>query len=231
MRNEVASMQCARQVIVLVIATLAVSRPAPATTVDFNSPGFTSLPYAENGLTFSTMPGTTSAGVANGRLVSGTNFTPIHIRATGIQPFDLLSLNIASLSRTWRIESSSGAVLPLSGPGTVDFSTQTGWSNIVFFDMIHNPAEANGSIGVNSLDYQIGANSLAGDFNVDQVVNVADYVVWRKTIGTQAGYNAWRSHFGSGSVASAGATVAEPTTLAMLIVTIAGTRLPRRRIA
>jgi hypothetical protein len=38
------------------------------------------LPYSENGLTFSTMPGTNSAYVANGHLGSGTNFIPIHIR-------------------------------------------------------------------------------------------------------------------------------------------------------
>ncbi len=37
---------------------------------------------------------------------------------------------------------------------------------------------------------------LEGDFNNDHVVDAADYVVWRKTEGIQAGYDAWRSHFG-----------------------------------
>ena len=35
--------------------------------------------------------------------------------------------------------------------------------------------------------------SLPGDFNNDGTVDAADYVVWRKTDGTQTGYNAWRA--------------------------------------
>ena len=38
--------------------------------------------------------------------------------------------------------------------------------------------------------------SLPGDFNHDGTVDAADYVVWRKTDGTQAEYNTWRTHFG-----------------------------------
>ena len=37
---------------------------------------------------------------------------------------------------------------------------------------------------------------LPGDFNNDGTVDAADYVVWRKSDGTPAGYNAWRTHFG-----------------------------------
>ena len=40
------------------------------------------------------------------------------------------------------------------------------------------------------------APSLPGDFNHDGTVDAADYVVWRKTDGTPAGYNTWRTHFG-----------------------------------
>jgi hypothetical protein len=39
--------------------------------------------------------------------------------------------------------------------------------------------------------------ALAGDYNSDGSVNVADYVVWRKTGGTQAQYNLWRANFGA----------------------------------
>jgi hypothetical protein len=35
-----------------------------------------------------------------------------------------------------------------------------------------------------------------GDFNRDGTVDAADYVVWRKTDNTQAGYNLWRANFG-----------------------------------
>jgi hypothetical protein len=68
------------------------------------------------------------------------------------------------------------------------------------------------------------------------VVDAADYIVWRKT-GTNGptGYVTWRTNFGepgaSGSVASANATVPEPTTLLMLIVAAAGWCLRQRRVA
>lgn len=66
---------------------------------------------------------------------------------------------------------------------------------------------------------------MAGDFSADGVVNTADYVMWRKSDGTQAGYNKWRANFGKtlGGGASAGtsqvsATVPEPTTLVQLVI-------------
>ena len=58
---------------------------------------------------------------------------------------------------------------------------------------------------------------LPGDFNGDNKVDAADYVVWRKTDGTQPGYDLWRTNFGrtSGSGASlmAGAAVPEHSTM------------------
>ena len=75
-------------------------------------------------------------------------------------------------------------------------------------------------------------NALPGDFNHDGTVDAADYVVWRKTDGTPAGYNTMAHQFrpaaGSGSVATANATVPEPATLVMLIVTAAGVSTRRR---
>jgi hypothetical protein len=76
------------------------------------------------------------------------------------------------------------------------------------------------------------APSLPGDFNNDGTVDAADYVVWRKTDGTPAGYNTWRTHFGepagSGAGDSANATVPEPATFVMLMVTAAGVSARRR---
>ena len=46
---------------------------------------------------------------------------------------------------------------------------------------------------------------LPGDFNNDGTVDAADYVVWRKNDGTQAGYDAWRAHFGASLGSGAGA--------------------------
>jgi hypothetical protein len=65
--------------------------------------------------------------------------------------------------------------------------------------------------------------SLLGDYNHNGVVDAADYVVWRKGLGTtytQADYDVWRAHFGqtagSGSGIAASA-VPEPCSLLLLL--------------
>jgi hypothetical protein len=40
-------------------------------------------------------------------------------------------------------------------------------------------------------------NTLMGDFDRDNDVDTADYIAWRKTDGSQAGYNLWRANFGN----------------------------------
>jgi hypothetical protein len=67
--------------------------------------------------------------------------------------------------------------------------------------------------------------AIAGDFNADGTVNAADYVVWRKGLGTtftQDDYNVWRTHFeqtaGSGVAATVNAAVPEPTSVLLLIM-------------
>ena len=52
---------------------------------------------------------------------------------------------------------------------------------------------------VNSTSVMLQAIGLAGDYNSNGVVDAADYVVWRKGLGTtytQADYDVWRAHFG-----------------------------------
>jgi hypothetical protein len=79
---------------------------------------------------------------------------------------------------------------------------------------------------------------LAGDYNNNGIVDAADYVVWRKGLGTiytQSDYNVWRANFGqtagSSSGATASAAVPEPTTLVLLMFTTTGCCLRRRRTA
>jgi hypothetical protein len=71
-----------------------------------------------------------------------------------------------------------------------------------------------------------------GDFDGDGDVDAADYVVWRKTDGTQPGYDEWRTNFGrtsgSGSALGAGA-VPEPSALILLVAAAAGIGCWRRR--
>jgi hypothetical protein len=66
---------------------------------------------------------------------------------------------------------------------------------------------------------------LPGDFNLNGVVDAADYVIWRNGLGTvytQADYNTWRTHFGqtSGSGTSLSAIgVPEPNVFSVLVIT------------
>jgi len=65
-----------------------------------------------------------------------------------------------------------------------------------------------------------------GDYNLDGLVNAADYVAWRKTDETPDGYDAWRTHFGESSgsggatlsFAEAPAGVPEPASAALLLI-------------
>jgi hypothetical protein len=82
----------------------------------------------------------------------------------------------------------------------------------------------------------------AGDFNQDGTVDAADYVVWRKTDGTQEGYDAWRANFGQTVVAGGSPAlmttgeppvtapaVPEPATLMIACVAASGIGAARRR--
>jgi uncharacterized membrane protein len=70
------------------------------------------------------------------------------------------------------------------------------------------------------------------DYNRDGTVDAADYVVWRKTDGSPAGYDTWRSQFGATVVSnlSAGdnAAIPEPATLTLMLAAAACVLLQRR---
>ncbi len=89
------------------------------------------------------------------------------------------------------------------------------------YRIIYNP----GSVQLVVADELTSAPT--GDFNGDFVVDAADYVAWRKGLGTiytQADYDAWRAHFNPAvpaNSASTTATAPEPTTVALLVLTIA----------
>jgi hypothetical protein len=69
---------------------------------------------------------------------------------------------------------------------------------------------------------QVIAAGLPGDYNQNGTVDAADYVVWRKTDGSQAGYDVWRTNFGrtAGSGSSLAAAVPEPQSLLLLLVAV-----------
>lgn len=91
-----------------------------------------------------------------------------------------------------------------------------------------------------SPDFRDGLNDLfpdvlAGDFNFNGVVDAADYVLWRKGLGTiytQADYNAWRANFGQaiGSGSFVNGSVPEPRSVVTLLVGILAMFNCRHRI-
>ncbi len=82
----------------------------------------------------------------------------------------------------------------------------------------------------------IGPASLAGDYNDDGKVDAADYVVWRNEIGTPAGYDMWRAHFGQSAGSGAAlpsaqplsAAVPEPGSLVLVAVLLGNVMMARR---
>ena len=88
-------------------------------------------------------------------------------------------------------------------------------------------------------DYQLPElmELLAGDFNADKSVDVADYQVWRDGLGTQytlTDYDDWKLNFGQPAAASqmsdsvASSNVPEPSSL-LLILSLAGCLAASRR--
>jgi hypothetical protein len=82
--------------------------------------------------------------------------------------------------------------------------------------------------------------ALSGDFNADDTIDAADYVVWRNRLGTtytQADYDTWRANFGRSAAGAAPAVagiagmfnpaIPEPPTLAFLPLVVASTYLRR----
>lgn len=78
---------------------------------------------------------------------------------------------------------------------------------------------------------------LPGDFDNSGVVDVADYGVWRKGLGTTytaSDYDVWRTHFGrtatgAGSSLDGLASVPEPASLTLTLLTAAAVAIARRR--
>jgi hypothetical protein len=88
------------------------------------------------------------------------------------------------------------------------------------FSVTYNYAA--GSRNVTLSNFMSGSSP--GDFNTDGKVDAADYAVWRKTDGSQAGYNAWRANFGrtagSGSSVADASAVPEPGSIGLLLVVL-----------
>jgi autotransporter-associated beta strand protein len=144
-----------------------------------------------------------------------------------------LRINQPSLANTADLYLSTGAFINLSfagGPDVVDS---------LFIDGVSQPAGIWGPVGsgapltspriVGTGRLEVTtfiAPPLAGDFNEDGVVDGADYVVWRNGLDVtyaQADYDVWRTNFGrkvgSGASNNPAATVPEPCSVVLLLLT------------
>jgi hypothetical protein len=102
-----------------------------------------------------------------------------------------------------------------------------------------------GNIGNVQIDAVIvSLVNLPGDYNLDNVVNAADYVVWRKNLGGatslpnddtagvgQDDFTRWRANFGKmlGSGSGAGSAIPEPDAAGLLVMSLVALLQSRRR--
>jgi autotransporter-associated beta strand protein len=110
------------------------------------------------------------------------------------------------------------------------------------FQTIGLPALTSGLMWNASQLYTTGTLrvNIAGDYNSNGIVDAADYVVWRKTIGQtgvglaadgnvnnqidQGDFDTWRAHLGQTAGSGASVTaIPEPPSIVLLIVTLAAT--------
>jgi hypothetical protein len=130
--------------------------------------------------------------------------------------------------------------LPLAGRGDLVPSMQTALNG-------SSPVATEGVRGAAFIHQFTFIPVTPGDYNRDATVDAADYVVWRKGLGTtytQADYDVWRANFGQ-TIGSSGVdplsrvpasadplpiAIPEPATLALLIMAIV-VHCARRRSA
>ncbi|HJQ78703.1 MAG TPA: PEP-CTERM sorting domain-containing protein, partial [Lacipirellulaceae bacterium] len=200
-----------------------------------------------NGTLNNNAGGTVSPGVGLGTLTvdvgyvqSGNSTLAIELGGTGPGQFDKLTaaiVNLGTSTATLNVSLVNGFVpqptdtfeiIRASGnlqsgsrfantPGDV-LTTPFGTFNATY-------NYAAGFRNVTLSNFMPGDPMLAGDFNEDGKVDAADYVVWRKTNGTEPGYNEWRTNFGrtsgSGASVEAAAAVPEPASIGLLLAMMA----------
>jgi hypothetical protein len=118
------------------------------------------------------------------------------------------------------------------GPVTAQFDNSSlGVRSVADNQIFYLKGYSNSEVGFYVADLP-GQTTLVGDFNKDGTVDAADYVVWRKGLGTtntEDDYNDWKANFGatlgSGSFATASfespeSAVPEPSSFLPLVLAV-----------
>jgi hypothetical protein len=136
------------------------------------------------------------------------------------------------------VDLGSGLFAPTAGNSFTILTATGGISGT--FDQLLLPGgfQWNVAYGANNVVLSVTAVGLAGDFNGDNKVDAADYVVWRNGPANMDDYVAWKTNFGAGMGSGAGVTtsvrnsaVPEPAGGVLLIVAAIWTRCSRFRCA
>jgi hypothetical protein len=178
----------------------------------------------------------------------------VELGGTGINDYDRMSLTgLAALDGTLNLSLIGGYVPSLIDPaltiltaGSVSGSFSAvaqpaGMPAGLMFNLVYNPTNVQ----------LVVAELLLGDYNLDGIVDAADYVVWRKTLGTPVAtpfsgadgdgdstvdnddYGVWTARFGqtagSGSAVGQSPAVPEPGAALLALVAVCGGLMVRQR--
>ncbi len=113
------------------------------------------LPYSEDGLNFTDLLGDSPVAVAgpagNSKLIAATFDLPIYVRVEATVPFQLVAFDVDGLFRSWELRSSNGDVFEIGSLGTIPMLFEPGWQELQYFDIVHLPAEPNGTIWLDNI--------------------------------------------------------------------------------
>jgi probable HAF family extracellular repeat protein len=182
-----------------------------------------------------TTPNSTSGSMLDLGTLGGLNSYSYSVGAGG---------QVVGVSEVQITSGRTHAFLYTNGTGMVDLNTLinplSGWELTDAAD-VNDAGQITGQGLINNQyhAYLLTPVQIPGDFNNDGRVDAADYVVWRKGLGTtytQNDYNVWRAHFGQtfftgGPGATAGSSnnaVPEPTTSMLFVFAVVTLHLIRR---
>jgi T5SS/PEP-CTERM-associated repeat protein len=204
-------------------------------------------PVTNSGATIEVFPGSTAVYLQGLTTTGSGSALSVHLADPDEEP-DFGSVEVsgaAALDGTLQVQLASGFVpslgdafqiLTASGGRTGTFTSQMlpPLSSGLDWELQYTP---------NSVMLSVISTVLPGDYNGNGIVDAADFVVWRKTDGSQSGYDEWRTNFGRTAGAASRAAlgsprlgeptsaVPEPAAILMVLTALLTGALGRRPIA